>query len=165
MQQPMEERLAQRQHHADVQQALPVVLQDAEQAAREDHGEIDGARAIEVGEARRHVQRSVEQDAVDDEPDEQRLDHLEAGGHQREHEDRGDRVPVRPQPAQVLAHGFAPLAATLVGRFGFPFVAALGRVVQPSLAVVPAEVLVAVTRRAWACQWTNIPIIGGVLGQ
>ena len=115
---------------------------------------------MEVGEARRGVQGGVEQDAIDDEPDEQRLDHLEAGGHQRQHEDRGDREPVRPQPPQVLAHVYPPFAAPLVGRFGFRAAPAPGRVVQPLLAVVAAEIVVAVARRARASQGTHIPIIG-----
>ena len=63
-----------------------------------------------------------EQHAVDDEPHEQRLDHLQARGDQREHEERADRVAMRPQPAQVFAQVLAPFAAEgpfrLRGRFG-----------------------------------------------
>jgi glycine/D-amino acid oxidase-like deaminating enzyme len=72
----MKQRLPQRQHHAHVQQALPVILQHAEQAGGEDHHEIDTARHIEASHARPSVQCGIEQDAIDDEPDEQRLDHL-----------------------------------------------------------------------------------------
>ena len=70
-----------------------------------------GARQVQAGQARRRVQLGVQQHAVDDEPHEQRLDHLQSGGQQREQEDRGDRVAVRPQPAQVLAQVLAPFGS------------------------------------------------------
>ena len=59
----------------------------------------------------------VEQHAVDDEPHEQRLDHLEPGAEERQQEDAGDRVAVRPQPAQVVAKVLAALL--LLAAAGF----------------------------------------------
>ena len=57
------------------------------------------------------VQRGVEEHAVDDEPHEERLDHLEPGAEEREPEDGADRVAMRPEPAQVVAQVLAAFAA------------------------------------------------------
>ena len=80
--------------------------------------------SVQLGQPRGAVERLVEQHAVDDEPHEERLDHLEAGGDQREHEEAGNREAVRPQPVHVVAQVFAPLAGRwpcLVGAGGFGF--------------------------------------------
>ena len=57
------------------------------------------------------AQVRVEEHAVDDEPHEQRLDHLQAGADERETEDDADAVSMRPQPAQVFSKVLASLAA------------------------------------------------------
>ena len=54
----------------------------------------------------------VQQDAVDDEPHEQRLDHLESRGRQRQREHRRDAVAMRPEPAEILANVLAALPVT-----------------------------------------------------
>ena len=60
----------------------------------------------------------VQQHPVDDEPHEQRLDHLQSRRHQGEHEDRDHGVAMRPEPAQVLAQVLTPLAGRTVGAGG-----------------------------------------------
>ena len=66
------------------------------------------------------AQVRVEQHAVDDEPHEQRLDHLQAGADEREPEDDADAVAMRPQPAQIFAKVLASLAAEPCGRLRRP---------------------------------------------
>ena len=114
VQQPVEQRPPQRQHDPHVQQALAVVLEDADARSR-GRSRATNTRAGEVQarQARGAVERRVQQHAVDDEPHEERLDHLEPGDDQREQEEHADRVAVRPQPAQVIAQVFAPLAGCL----------------------------------------------------
>ena len=64
---------------------------------------------MQPADALADVEVRVEQHAVDDEPHEERLDHLQAGADEREREDDGDAVAMRPEPAEVLAEILAPL--------------------------------------------------------
>ena len=79
------------------------------------------------------AQAGVEQDAIDDESHEERLDHLETGGQQREQKEEGDGESMRPQPADVLAEvlptfaGGRPRRLRDAGDLGF------GGVVQAPL--------------------------------
>ena len=117
VEQPVEERPPERQHHPHVQQTLAVILEDPGQIREDDHADKRGAGQMEAREPRRPVERRVQEHAVDDEPHEERLDHLEPGADQREDEDGADRVAMRPQPAQVVAQVLAPFAA--LGAPGF----------------------------------------------
>ena len=117
VQQPIEQRPAQREHHAGVQQPLAVVLEDADAVRRR------RSRATKTPPARfrrdiraARVQRGVQQHAVDDEAHEQRLDHLEPGRDQREREEQANREAVRPQPADVVAEILPPAGLVRPGR-------------------------------------------------
>src|SRR5439155_25739065 len=95
---------------------------------------------------------------IDQEPTEERLDHPESSAEQRQHEDHSHRDAVRPQPAQVLAHVLAPLAAArrfrrrhLVARMcrlleSLPV--CFGQLVEALMLVVLDEFEVSLTRRA-----------------
>src|SRR6185437_4052813 len=58
----------------------------------------------------RRGERAVEQHVIDDEPHEQRLDHLQSAADQREQKEERDRIAVRFEPAQILAHVLAACA-------------------------------------------------------
>src|SRR5262249_3540265 len=99
---------------------------------------------------------------IDDEADEERFDHLQAGCHQGQHEDDADCEAMRPQPSQVLAHVFAAFAGLpswdalkgvpyRVALKGVPYprrAAVVRPVVDAPLPVVAAEILITRTRGA-----------------
>src|SRR5205823_3761605 len=90
--------------------------------------------------------------------------HLQGGHDQGEYDDRGDRVPVRPEAVEVLAQVRAPLATTRVGRLGRRRTvgrlrrlagarrAGVRRVVEPPTLVVLDKCAVALARGAGAFQ-------------
>jgi hypothetical protein len=142
--QPFEYGAAQRQHHAHVQEPLPVVAERLQRVRQQDHDQERNTRRIQARQPQRGRQIAVQEHAIDDEPHEQRLDHLEPGDQQREQENRRHRQPVRRQPAQVLAQVFAPLVwdrrrrrLGTVGRCG-RLVEAVVPVIVDELAVTPA---------------------------
>ncbi len=107
------------------------------------------------------VEGGVQQDAVDDEPHEQRLDHLEPRHHQREEEHQRDAAAMRPEPADVLAEVLAALAAAPTGLRGglglgrwrgrvrllfLRLLAAVGVVIQPAMPIVLHEIAIALPR-------------------
>ncbi len=148
MHQPREERFAQRQHHADVEQALPVVPGGVKHVRQEDDDEKRRPGEVQAGQALRPADRVVQEDAIDDVPHEQRLDHLEAGDDQGDRQDEGDGRPMRRQPAEVLAQVLAPFrrrrrpgsfTAGVAGRTGF---------VQPMLPIVVDEPCIPAARGA-----------------
>ena len=53
-----------------------------------------GFREVEAGDTGRRVEPGVQEHLVDDEPHEQRLDHLQGGDGQGTEDDGADRVPV-----------------------------------------------------------------------
>jgi hypothetical protein len=59
-----------------------------------DHHDEQPASQIEAREARGRVQVAIEQDVIDDEPHEERFDHLQARGQEREQEQADDRVSI-----------------------------------------------------------------------
>ena len=103
VEQPVEERAPQRQHDLRVQQALAIVLEHADQVGEDDDADEGHAREVELGQPRLEVQCGVEEHAVDDEPHEERLDHLEPGAEQRQDEDSAGREAMRPEPTDVVA--------------------------------------------------------------
>src|SRR5439155_26662008 len=118
-------------------------------------------RQMKTTQAGRRVQSRVQEHLVNDEPHEQRLDHLQSRDQQRENEQRADGVPMRPEPAQVLAHILTPLAATLAPGFrrgsvlaclrriaALLLVLGLLRVVESLVLVVLNEATIAMARRA-----------------
>ena len=111
VQQPVVERLPQGQHDPNVQEPLPVVLQHADQASYKDYREKRRPRQLKANHARGLVERGIEQHAVDDEPHEERLDHLECGDHERQGEQGRDRISMRRQPPRILAQVLTTLAA------------------------------------------------------
>ena len=90
------ERAAQRQHHARVEQPLPVISQSGQHAFDDDDDQKRQAGGVKQPAARGGVEIRNEQDAIDDEPHEQRLDHLQAGDAQRQNDDDGEGDTVRP---------------------------------------------------------------------
>jgi hypothetical protein len=112
---PVEERAAEREHHAHIEQALAVVLPRPQQVRKDDDREKQGAGQLQTGEAGAGVEPGVEQDAVDDEAHEQRLNHLQRCRHEGQNKDRDDASAMRPEPAQVVAEIFAARAPA--GRF------------------------------------------------
>src|SRR5207245_9710454 len=100
------------------------------------------ARQLQATEPRRGVQPSIEQHPIDDEPHEQRLDHLQSGRQQGEYQKREGGVAIRPQPAQVLSYVRPSLAARWA-----PGVARLSRVVEAPVFVVLDEAAIALARR------------------
>ena len=110
------------------------------------------------------IERRVEQDAIDDEPDEERLDHLQAGAGKAESEHEDDREAVWPQPPAVGAEKLTAAAGQKAFRFrrrvGAAGVAAGGSIdralfrrrsfrggVEAMLLVIPDEAAVALARR------------------
>ena len=71
---------------------------------------------MKTRQARCQVQFCIQQHAINNEPHEQRLDHLQSGAHEGDNQQRADRVTMRPQPAQVLAQILASLAPALAGN-------------------------------------------------
>ena len=69
------------------------------------------AGQVQTGEARGAVERRIQQHAVDDEPHEERLDHFQARRAKGEDRSRHDRKPMRPQPAEIIAHILAAFYA------------------------------------------------------
>ena len=144
-----------------VEQALAVVRETPTHVDRMMTDEERAPGQVETSQARRGVERGVQQDAVDDEPHEQRLDHLQPGADQRQHEQRSDAVAVRPQPTQILAEILTAFAAQQrwlrffrladVGLHALgdrPLATGfIGTVVEPPVVVVTNEVLVTLSRR------------------
>ena len=87
---PLEQRVAQRQHHARVHESLSIVAREVQRRRNRDDGEERGAREIEEPDSPGRFEVADEQHSVDDEAHEQRLDHLEARAREREHEQRRD---------------------------------------------------------------------------
>ena len=115
-QQPLEQRAAQRQHHARVDEALPVVARHIQRRRQRDDGQERAAREVQEPQPIRRRRRArVEQHAIGDEAHEQRLDHLEPGRQDREHEDGGDGPALGPEPA---ADSPCRYSRRLVPRFG-----------------------------------------------
>ncbi len=113
MQQPLEQRLAERQHHVNVQQALAVILERTEELGEDHHADEQDSRQMEAAQARCRVQLIVEQHSINDEPHEERLEHFKSRSQQRQDKECHDRVTMWPKPAAVLAQILAPLAMTL----------------------------------------------------
>ena len=90
MEQLVEQRSPQREHQPDVEQPLAVVAEQADGAAGEDQHEERRTGGVQPIEARRAIERLREEDAIDDEPHEQRLGHLKRGACQREDEQNGE---------------------------------------------------------------------------
>ena len=98
MQQPVEKRPAQRQHDPDIEQALAVIFEYLEEPGEHDRPQKHGAHQVQAWNARCRVQFGIQQHAIDDEPHEQRLDHLQSRHQHCEEKDDRDRIAVRPQP-------------------------------------------------------------------
>ena len=95
----------------DVQQPLAVVFPHAKAVRDEDDPDENRPRHVKPCDTFGSAQAGVEQDAIDDESHEERLDHLEAGREQREQKEEGDGKSMRPQPADVLAEVLPTFAA------------------------------------------------------
>jgi hypothetical protein len=111
MEQAVEERAPQRQHHLRVQQTLAVIACHADQRRHEDDREEGEAGQVQAIQSRGGIDRRIQQDAIDDEPHEERLDHLQPGADEREQEQRRHPIAMWPQPTQVLAEILTTLAA------------------------------------------------------
>jgi hypothetical protein len=163
VQQAGEERPAQREHDADVQQALAVVFEDADELGEDDDAEERGAGEVEAGEALGGGEVCVEQHVIDHEAHEQRLDHLQPGHDQRDDEEEADGVAVGAKPAEVVEEVFASFAAA-VGRrrgavgVGLAVVLVLGLIfIESAVLVVFDEGEVALARGAF-----GVGAFGGV---
>src|SRR5688572_31944137 len=89
---------------------LAVILEDAHEVVEDDNAEERTADQIQTAQASGSIQLVVEQDAVNDVPDEQRLDHLQSCSDQRKEEDSGHRVAMRPEPVQIRTQVVALLS-------------------------------------------------------
>ena len=109
VQQAVEERPPQREHHLDVQQLLAVVLEHVGQPRQHDDGNEQSPNQMQpvqpFGERERR-----QQDVVDDEAHEKRLRHLEARRDEGQAEHHRRAEPVGPEPRHVLADVLSPLA-------------------------------------------------------
>ena len=88
----------------------------------------------------------IQQYAVYNKAQEQRLRHLQARSHQREEEQDGDGSAMRPQPAHVFAQILAALAARILRRLDGFRLAVLSHVVETAPAVVLNEGAVSLPR-------------------
>jgi hypothetical protein len=139
VEQTIEERLTQRQHEADVEDPLTVVLERPEKVRRDDDRQVRDARELQRPEPSGGVEGAVEQDAVDDEPHEQRLNHLDRGRQQREPENDRDGQPMRPQPRQIDAEIFATLGLDIYETLRRYFGRVLALFIEPPEAIIPDE--------------------------
>ena len=147
-QQALEQRAAQRQHHARVDEALPIVARHVQRRRQRDDGRnAPPARfrrrrrsgvAAAVSSSTRSVMKRMNSGSIISSP----------AVSDREHEDDGDGPPLRPEPAQVVLQVVAALGAAL-GR-GRLLVGAGDLVVERSFAVVAAEGVVMLARGAGA---------------
>ena len=105
---------------------------------------------MEPADALVDVQLRVEQHAVDNEPHEERLDHLKARADQRQSEDHTDAVPMRPEPAEILPQVLAPLS-TQPCRGLFCRLQPFGRVelIVEQVLLVLAGVFLFVNEQGW----------------
>ena len=103
---------------------------------------------IEPREAGGEIERLVENDLIDDEPHEERLDHLQARDREGKDKDDAQLIPMGPQPAQVVPHVRAawppPGGAWLSDRLA---TVRLGYVIEAVLFVILNELLVALPGR------------------
>jgi len=142
----------QRQHHARVDEALPVVACQVQRGRQQDHGEKRTAGEVQEAQSIGCRRRSVEQHAVGDEAHEQRLDHLEPGREDGERKDEADRVALRPKPAQVVLEVLAALGTARCLRRSSG-----RRVVERSRRVIAAEDVVVLAGRARTIHGATIP--------
>src|ERR1041385_5999064 len=100
---------------------------------------------MESRQARGGIKLRVEQDSIDDEPQEQRLNHFQAAGDQGQGEKTSDAVMVRPKPVKILAHVLASFAATLLVGVCFGGIAVRSvQVIQPLALVLFAKAVIPV---------------------
>src|SRR2546423_14781462 len=71
-------------------------------------------QAVEAG---CRIQLCIEEDAIDHESHEERLDHLQARARQSNEEQRAHGEAMRPEPAQILAHVLPAPALAFAVRF------------------------------------------------
>jgi hypothetical protein len=145
VQQAIEQGLPQRQHDLHVQLPLAVVAERPHQVRHENHRQERGASGVQAGDSGRAVERGVQEDAVDDEPHEQRLDHLESGRDKGERQYEPDRIAVGRQPAKIVTDVVAACSPVADRRFSGP--AALFRGVEPPLTIVVDECAIAAPGR------------------
>ena len=112
VEQPVEERAPQRQHHLHVQQALAVVLEDADQVGEDDDADERRPGEVEEGQPRLADRAPVLSSTRS------MMNRMKSGSTisspalaSARHEDCADRVAVRPEPAQVVAQVLAALGA------------------------------------------------------
>ena len=108
---------AQRQHDPHVQQPLAVILEHADRLREHDDADKQCPGRMEPHQPLRRFQLAIQQNAVNDEPHEQRLDHFQRRDRQRKAKHGGNRPAMRPKPVQILAQILPPLAATDAQRF------------------------------------------------
>src|SRR3954471_2053333 len=142
VQQPLIQRTPQREHHPYVENALAIIFESAADMREDDDAEENEPGEIEPGETGREIEALVENDLIDDEPHEQRLDHLEARDHQRYDKDERQLGAMRPQPTDVVAHVAATRAAP-PWRRRLPRILRFGGLVETAMLVVVDEFLVA----------------------
>ena len=116
VQQPVEERAPQRQHHLRVEQALPVVAHDADERRQQDH-----RRGTSCPARLRRVRRAAVSSAVFSRT-RSMMYRMNSGSIiwrpvpiSASPKSVADAVAMRPEPAQVLAEILAPLAAEQLG--------------------------------------------------
>jgi len=103
------------------------------------------AGEVEAGQARRVVEPPIQDHVVDNEPQEQRLDHLQTGDDEGEGKHRTEGVAVRPEPVDVLAQvGAARARGRSPSRPATVFV---GDGIQPPPLIVLDELLVSLAGR------------------
>src|SRR5437660_1240978 len=117
MQQPLKQRAPQREHYLGIDEPLAVVSEGSNKIGKNDHGEEGATGQMQPMQARRRIQLLIEQHAIHHESHEQRLDHLQTSARQSNYEESANRITMRPEPAQILAHVFPPLALLFAARF------------------------------------------------
>ena len=124
-------------------------MEAAAHVGQDDDRKENEAGKVQPGQTRGVVEPLVQDHTIDDEPHEQRLDHLQTGDHQGDEEHRAELVAVRPEPVDVLAQVSAAGARGGGRRWPFPGAAAVfvGDGVQPPVLIVLDELLVSLARR------------------
>src|SRR3989441_12476180 len=167
MQQALVQRAPEREHDADVEDALPVVFESSANMRQHDHAEEDDSSQVEAREAGAQVQRFVEDDAVPDEPHEQRPDHLQARHGEGEQKHRGQVIAVRAQPMEVFAEMCAACPWTTRCCGGCRAAPVLTLFIEAVVLIVVDEFLVALPRRtsgAHKTTWTPLVVLVNAAG-